>query len=147
LAGEVRDDALALQELLERETFFRELVEIFNLADAVGAEYQRRSTAALDAKLTAYQTAIEVLHATPGWDELSEDAQAEISAPLIVHSEPSEAMPSIPQLRSDLDACAARLQAAIEAVHRTIEGERLVTISVHAYFAGGVETEEQLDAA
>lgn len=147
LAGEVRDEALALQELLDRETFFRELVEIFNLADAVGAEYQRRSTEALDAKLIAYKTAVEVLHTTPGWDELSEEAQAEISAPLTVHSEPPDSMPSITQLRSDRDACTARLQAAIEAVHRTMEGERLVTISLHSYFAGGVETEEQLDAA
>lgn len=32
-------------------------------------------------------------------------------------------------------------------VYRILEGERLVAVSLGSYFAGGIETEEQLDAA
>ncbi len=53
----------------------------------------------------------------------------------------------IPQLRSERDACESRLRTAVAEVHRIIEGERLVTVSLGSYFADGVETEEQLDAA
>jgi hypothetical protein len=40
-----------------------------------------------------------------------------------------------------------QLRAAIAELHRLIEGERLATVSVGSYFAGGIETEEQLEAA
>ena len=53
----------------------------------------------------------------------------------------------IPQLRADRDACGGRLSAAIAELRRIIDGERVVTVSVGSYFAGGVETEEQLEAA
>ena len=32
-------------------------------------------------------------------------------------------------------------------LRRIIDGERVVTVSLGSYFAGGIETEEQLDAA
>ena len=53
----------------------------------------------------------------------------------------------IPQLRSETDACEARLKAAVAEVLRTIEGERIAAVNLGSYFAGGIETEEQLDAA
>ena len=53
----------------------------------------------------------------------------------------------IPQLRADRDACDGRLRAAIAELRRIIDGERVVTLSLGSYFAGGIETEEQLDAA
>ena len=54
---------------------------------------------------------------------------------------------TIPQLRADRDACDGRLRAAIAELRRIIDGERVVTVSVASYFAGGIETEEQLEAA
>ena len=54
---------------------------------------------------------------------------------------------AIPQIRSERDACESRLRTAVAEVHRIIEGERVVSVSLGSYFAGGVETEEQLDAA
>ena len=53
----------------------------------------------------------------------------------------------IPQLRSETDACESRLKLAIAEVLRTIEGERIAAVNLGSYFAGGIETEEQLDAA
>ena len=53
----------------------------------------------------------------------------------------------IPQVRADCDACGGRLSSAITELRRTIDGERVVTVSIGSYFSGGVETEEQLEAA
>ena len=53
----------------------------------------------------------------------------------------------VPQLRSDRDACEARLRDAIAEIHRIIDGERIAQVSLNIYFTGGIETEEQLDAA
>jgi hypothetical protein len=54
---------------------------------------------------------------------------------------------SIPQLRSELDACEIRLQDAIAELHRLVDGDRVATVRLAGYFSGGIETEEQLDAA
>ncbi len=97
--------------------------------------------------MSAYAEALEALRGTPGWDGLTDGARAGIPAPLQRHAEAPSQSQSVPQLRADLDACPARLQAAIEAVHRSVAGERVVTISLQSYFADGVETEEQLNAA
>ena len=51
------------------------------------------------------------------------------------------------QLHSELDACEARLRDAVAELHRIIDGERIVTVRLDSYFSGGLETEEQLDAA
>jgi hypothetical protein len=53
----------------------------------------------------------------------------------------------IPQLRSDTDACQTRLKSAIAEVLRIVEGERIASVNLNSYFAGGIESEEQLDAA
>ena len=53
----------------------------------------------------------------------------------------------IPQLRSDREACEARLRDATAELHRIIDGDRIAAVSLGSYFAGGIETEEQLDAA
>lgn len=55
--------------------------------------------------------------------------------------------PPISQLRADRDACQGRLSAAIQQVHRIVEGDRLATVSIEPYFRGGVNDLEQLDAA
>ena len=46
-----------------------------------------------------------------------------------------------------MDACPGRLAAAIDLALKAIDGERLVSLSLAPYFAGGVETEEQLEQA
>ena len=56
-------------------------------------------------------------------------------------------MPRFPQLRADYDALVRASNTAIEQLYEAIEGARLVKVSTAAYFKGGIETEEELDAA
>ena len=147
LSDALRSKATALEDLLARETFFRELPTIEQHTGAIESEYDQRYDEALQARITAYAKAVDRLVKTPGWGDIDEDGQRRIAAPLERgKSKDKERLP-IPQLRSERDACDSRLRAAIAEVHRLIEGERLVTVSVDSYFADGVETEEQLDAA
>ena len=145
---ETRADASQLRDLLERETFFRELASIESHRISLENEYDRRFREELEAKVAAYTDAIEQLVRTPGWAELSEDLREQIAAPLSQHQEASgtNEVP-IPQLRADKDACAARLQQAITRVHQIIEGDRMVTVRVQPYFRDGVDDVEQLNAA
>ena len=84
---------------------------------------------------------------SPGWGEIDEDQQRRLAAPFERgRSREKERLP-IPQLRSERDACDGRLRAAIAELRHIIDGERVVSVSVGSYFGGGIETEEQLDAA
>lgn len=147
LSDDLRSRATELQELFSRETFFRDLPAIEQHAGALESEYARRFEDALQARVNAYTRAFEQLIKTPGWSELQEDAQRSIAAPIQSGIARAPATVPIALLRSERDACEARLRAAVLAVQKVIEGERLAPISVGAYFAGGIETEEQLDAA
>src|SRR5205085_2874744 len=110
--------------------------------------YNQRLQSALSARADAYAQALETLRATPGWAELVEDHRQRIAGPLESrsHRSPARAIP-IPELRADLDACPARLSRAVEELLQVQEGSRLVKISAAAYFSGGIESEEQLDAS
>lgn len=143
----LRDEATELTDLLDRETFYRQLPSIEQSARKIGTEYERRYEEALNDRVEAYTGAIERLEQTTGWGDLDEDQRQRISAPLKRGTIRGDNRLPIPQLRSDRDACDSRLRAAVAEVHRLIEGERLVTVSLGSYFTGGVETEEQLDAA
>ena len=48
---------------------------------------------------------------------------------------------------SEKEACAGRLASAIATIYQILEGDRLATVSLSEFFAGGIETEEQLEAA
>jgi hypothetical protein len=53
----------------------------------------------------------------------------------------------IPELRSDLDACPARLGRAVDELLLLQEGARLIKVNIGSYFSGGIENEEQLIAS
>ena len=143
-----RTHAETLKDLMERETFFRELPAIDQHTKALEDEYQRRYDQATQARVEAYAQALDTLHGTPGSEQLNEEQQARVSAPLVRCAEvPSSTSVPIPQLRADLDACSGRLNAAIEEMLGMVEGNRLVRVNAATYFAGGIDTEEQLDAA
>jgi hypothetical protein len=144
---DLRARATALGDLLDRETFFKELAAIDQHAKAIETEYERRFHEALGARVEAYTKARETLVKTPGWTEVDEDRRRELAAPFERGAKPEANGVPIPQLRADRDACDGRLRAAIAELHRIIDGERVVTLSVESYFAAGIETEEQLDAA
>lgn len=144
----LRDTATNLRDLLDRETFFRELAEIDSHREAIENEHDRRFGEELEATLAAYADAIEELVATPGWSDLDGDVRSQIAAPL--HANADEellANSRIPQLRSDRDACSQRLQAAVEKIHHVVEGDRVFTLNVKPYFRNGVEDLDQLLAA
>lgn len=143
----VQAKAAELEDLLARETFFRELPAIEQNARAIEAEFEARHRGALDACVAAYTEAHTQLVKTPGWNDLEESQRSHIAAPFIrVMAKEADRLP-IPQLRSERDACESRLRAAVAEVYRLVEGDRLATVNLGGYFGSGIETEEQLDAA
>jgi hypothetical protein len=147
VSDELRGRAAALADLLERETFFKDLPAIEQHATAIEAEYDRREETALQDRIAAYSKAFDKLLATPGWLEIDEDQQRRLAEPFERGKTPGAQRVPIPQLRADRDACEGRLRAAVAELRRLIDGERVVSVNLGGYFAGGIETEEQLDAA
>lgn len=147
ISEDLRSKARALEDLLARETFFRELPTIEQHAHAIEGEYDRRYEEAMSARIAAYKKAFDRLIKTPGWSEVDEDEQRRIATPIERGLTKDKSRVAIPQIRSERDACESRLRTAVAEVHRLIEGERVISVSLGSYFAGGVETEEQLDAA
>lgn len=147
LHEEIEAKATVLQDLLARETFYRELPVIEQYTSEIENEYCKRYDKALQARIDTYTDAYDRLIKTPGWEQLDELQQQSIAASIVQGMTKDEVRLPILQLRSERDACERRLKIAITAVHQIIEGERLVTLSLNSYFSGGIETEEQLDAA
>lgn len=144
---ETRVKATALEDLLARETFYRELPTIEQHASTIEAEYKRRYDKAMSARVAAYTDALARLMHTPGWESIDKGQQQTLATPFERGKTIGGANVPIPQLRSELDVCEVRLRDAITELHRMIDGERIVTVQLGNYFAGGVETEEQLNAA
>ena len=147
VSDELRAKAAALEDLLARESFYKELPAIEQNTKALEVDYEHRFEEAITARIATYTKALDRLVKTPGWSEVDEDQQRRLAAPFERGKSREEERLPIPQLRSERDACDGRLRAAIEDLRRIIDGERVVNVSVGSYFDGGIETEEQLDAA
>ncbi len=143
-----RDQANRLADLLARETFFRELPAIDQYTRALEREYTRRRDAAIQARANAYADALDRLRATAGWEQATTELEERVSTPLSTRATTDviETV-TIPELRADLDACSARLGAAITELLRLVDGNRVEQVDAASYFSGGVENEEQLEAA
>jgi len=144
---ELESRATELQDLLQRETFYRDLPAIEQHARAIELEYVRRFDDAQQARIDAYTNAAKQLLQTPGWHDLSSEMQQQIAAPLVAGTTPLPRTVSIALLRSERDSAEPRLKAAIRRLQETIEGDRLAPVQVQPYFGSGIETVEQLDAA
>jgi hypothetical protein len=148
LTEALREHAARLEDCLTRETFFRELPAIDEHARALEQAHAMRHGEAAQARVAAYQQALVRLRATPGWEQLSAEQQARVSGLLAGRaSKDGTDGQAIPLLRAELDACPGLLDRAIEEMLRLLDGERVVRVSASSYFAGGIETEEQLEAA
>lgn len=147
ISDDLRTRATELEDVLQRETFFKELPTIEQHTKALESEYQKRLNKALDARVGAYTEAYDKLLKTSGWSEIDEAQQRRLAEPFERGQRRDETRVPIPQLRADRDACEGRLRAAIAELRMIIDGERLVTVSVGSYFEGGIETEEQLKSA
>jgi hypothetical protein len=147
ISDDLRTRASSLEDLLARETFFRELPAIEQHTKAIETEYTRRFEEALQARVSEYTEAFDKLVMTLGWTEIGEDQQLRLSEPFERGKTRDAERVPIPQVRADRDACGGRLRAALTELRRIIDGERVATVSVGSYFAGGIETTEQLEAA
>ncbi len=144
----LRDHAEALAAMLSDEAFYRELPRIDEHAVAVQREYERRHEEAAKQRTEAYDKALERLRATRGWELLDGDKRSAIEEPLAERASGAGATDlSIPMLREQTNASEALLRRAVEDALRLVDGGRVVTVDVSAFFSGGIETEEQLQAA
>jgi hypothetical protein len=148
LAFEIRDAADKLRDYLDQELFFRELAGIDSARNAIEREHDRRFGEALAAKVEAYGEALAKLFEMSDWPALDDGTKADVAAPLQHHAnDDGSAGPPIPQLRADRDACAGRLNEAMQKVNQVVEGDRMVEITIEPFFRGGVADLEQLEAA
>jgi hypothetical protein len=147
-SDELRTRAGELRDLLDRETFFKELPGIDQRAAAMQRAYDKVHAEALAARVAAYEHALQQLRQLPDWSSLDTAVQDQIAAPLTSGGavEGQERTP-VALLRADRDACPVRLAAAMDKVLAAVDGERLVSVSLAPFFSGGIETEEQLENA
>ena len=136
-----------LNDHLSKETFFRDIAEIEQAATAVAREHKRRYDLALGARVKAYADAVASLEQTPGWESLDGEQKDEVARTLRQCADPGWNNQTISHLRSVTDACEGRLATAVEKLHKIREGERLATVSLSKFFAGGIENDEQLERA
>ena len=148
IADELRKHAEKLDDLLQRETFFKNFAAIDQHSRALIEEYERRHLEAADQRTDTYQDALDKLHGTPGWAKLDKVQQQHVEGPLSARAKADGAAnTTIPMMREQRDACPVILQKAIEEMLRIIEGARIERVSAMSYFSGGIETEEQLERA
>ena len=148
LDDDTRVSAERLGDLLDRETFFRDLTDIDEARNTIEQEHDRRFGEALAAKVEAYGEALDELVAMDSWSALDDDVKEEIARPLQRHADDDwSPTASITQLRADREACSTRLQDAKRSVHTVIEGDRIAPLDVRPFFRGGIEDTEQLEAA
>jgi hypothetical protein len=145
---DLRTKAATLDDILKRETFFKDLPTIDQLATSIASAFAERHAAALAARSAAYEDALQRLRHVSGWANLDEARQEPIAAPLIRCTvTDGQEKTSVDLLRADVDACPGRRDTAIALAQKAIEGDRLVSLSLAPYFSGGVETQEQLEQA
>jgi len=143
-----REHAEKLEDLMARETFFRELPAIDTHAQALEQLYQQCYEEVLTTRTNAYQQAVEQLYTTPGWEALDSEQQGRVMEPLTAYMVGHGAsQQSIPKLRADVDACSGRRDQTIENLMRMRDGQRVERLRASDFFQGGIETEEQLEAA
>lgn len=147
VSDDLRTRAASLEDLLARESFYKELPAIDQHARAIETDHERRYEEALRARIDAYTTALDRLVTTPGWTEIDDNRRSRLVAPFARGTVREDPRLPIAQLRSERDAADGRLRTAIAEVRRILDGERVVSINLGTYFGAGIETQEQLEAA
>ena len=136
-----------LQDRLARETFFKEFVDIEAATRRLEEDHGARVEEAAERRVEVYNEALQQLERTPGWAELEPAQKDEIAGPLRQRTVTPDGSTPLSLLRADIDACPGRLQQAVERMLQLHEGQRLVKLPVSKFFAGGIENEDQLEAA
>ncbi|MEM6455101.1 MAG: BREX system P-loop protein BrxC, partial [Acidobacteriota bacterium] len=149
LSERYRTQADTLQDLIDRDTFYRELPMIGDLVDGLEAEYRRRRDMAAWARADVYASALRALRAFSDWRRLEPAQQHRVAEPLQRRSRPEVAgMISIELLRADIDACPARLRQAIDAL-LALRGDeaRDATLDIRRVVPPRIDDPAALDAA
>lgn len=136
-----------LTDLLERELFFRELPAIAQRTRTLEEAHERRHKEAAETRRTRYEEALNNLRATPGWEQLEQDQREQVSRAIAARAEGDANLIPLALLREQTDACNRLLQKATEEMLVLVDGNRVTSVSAARYFSGGIESEEQLDAA
>jgi len=147
LVPKLQECAAELVDLLARETFYQTIPLIGQHADAIRGEHKRLHAEASAQRSAVYTQAIAKVRSIPGWGDLASGQQQRLLQPLAVCEGAAPATHGIPLLRADVDACPGRTQKVVEELIRLIDGSRIVRLEVGKFFAGAIETQEQLDAA
>jgi hypothetical protein len=147
LTAAERADAQALEDLLARESFFRDLPEIEQRARRLEEANATRRSVAAQARSEAYEQALVRLHSTSGWERLNTEQQAQVSEELTARVQASNGDGvSLQLLREQTENCGQVLNRATAKMFELIDGNRLAHVPIASYFAGGIEDEEQLTA-
>jgi hypothetical protein len=136
-----------LKDILQRETFYRDLNQVEAITQAIEADYKRRYDKALDRRVETYVDALSRLTSRPEWARLSMEQQDVLARDLRLRADRTFNNQNIHHLRSETDACEGRLRTALNRMHEVLEGERLATVRVGDYFPSGIETVEELERA
>lgn len=147
LDDSIREAFDRLDDVMKKETFFQEFPAIDQAARKIEEKYRARHREAAEERENAYTNGIEQIQGHASWQQLTPEQQQEVLAPLESYAQPAGESEPIPQLRADTDACAGRVNKAVEGMMRIVDGNRLVRIPVGKFFQTGIENEEQLDAA
>ena len=147
LATTLKASADELADLLARETFYQSIPLIGQRTEALRAEHKRLHGEGSTQRSQVYGQAIGKVKSVPGWSDLAPEQQQRLLQPLSACEGPAPATHAIPLIRADVDACPGRTQKVIEEMIRLIDGSRIVRLEVGKFFAGAIETQEQLDAA
>jgi predicted RNase H-like nuclease len=142
-----RADADDLRDRLHRESFYDEVPAIARAVRDVRAAYADRREGALDDCIATYRDALDALRRTPGWETLSDETRARIDLEVRQGTDADRYGHGIATLRTERDACDARLKRAVAEVRRLVDGDSSVPVAVAPYFGGGVATPEELEAA
>ncbi len=145
------DDRLVakeLEDLLQKETFYKELPIIDQHSSRIQKLYKELFSATVANRSIKYKAALSRVNSIPGCGELDEERKERVTRELATRAadQVDESVP-IGQLRADIDACEKRLSDAIAELHRLLEGDRIVRVNASQYFSNGIDTEEQLDDA
>ena len=143
----------ALEENLERETFYEHLPAIRTATDAVLARFQGLYAAEFAARRKAYQESLATLHAEAGWSNLKEAEQAEVALRLRERAaeqplgEPwRQAATILGSLRDQTDAAKGLLEFALETVRRLVTPQA-VQIKVSRLLSAPISNLEELNVA
>jgi hypothetical protein len=137
-----------LADLLARETFFRELPAIDQHTRAIESAHGALHDQVARERAETYSTALDKLRAIAGFEQLDPEQQARVSGPLAARATTDDCdQLAIAMLREQTGACASYLQKALDQLLQRVEGNRAAKINAATYFAGGIESEEQLDQA